>query len=116
MPNEKSDIDFQIPPQQKRLRVLMGVLLLAAIVMIILGLTLPYFHIPPANTIPIDMRHAYFYKVLSILAWWAVCMLLTFSIFFLAWLDMRSVQLRVRMAQRDFWHKLASENKERPDE
>ncbi len=116
MPDEKSDINFQIPPRQKRLRVLMGVLLLASIVMIILGLTLPIFRIPPVDTIPMEMRHAYLRRVLLILSWWAICMIITFSIFFLAWFDLKSVQIRMRMAQRDFWRKVASENKESPDE
>jgi|GEM_PF-2749758 hypothetical protein len=116
MPDEKSDINFQIPSRQKRLRALMGILLLTTIVMIILGLTLPIFHIPPADTIPMEMRHAYLRKVILILSWWALCMIITFSIFLLAWFDLKSVQIRMRMAQRDFWRKVASENKESTDE
>ena len=102
-----------LTPRQRRLRVLTVVILAAVILMIIVGLTHPFFRPTRPPVLTDQVRRALQAKVLIVGFYWIFCALLATSLFILAWLDLREVRRKLLLARRDMWKDILEQHRER---
>jgi len=105
-------IQFTLSMRQRRLRVLTLVILAFIVLMIVYGMTSPFFHLHPPALLSHHLRRAFALRAMFILGYWTVCILLACSLFFIAWLDIRELRLQTLMARRDMWRDIANRSRE----
>jgi hypothetical protein len=89
-------------------------LLLIIVGMIVFGLYHPFFHMHIPPVMSERVRKAYTIKTVLILGYWSVCIIFTFTLFFMAWLDIREIQRKFILARQNILHDIAS-GKEKKD-
>ena len=104
---------FSLSPRQRRLRVITLLILVGVILMIVVGLTHPFFRpVRPAVLTP-RIARALKVKILIIGLYWISCSLLTASLFLMAWLDLREVRRKLLRARREMWKDILEERQKR---
>lgn len=127
---------FALTPRQRRLRVVTLTVLVLVGAMIAVGVRAPFFRSAgspairalarealvarredrPVRPAAVRASRAVRVRLIAIYLYWTCCILLTTSLFVLAWLDMREVQRKLARARRDIWRVIAEEHRRRRPE
>ena len=113
-PAQPSTDILALSPKQRRLRAVTLVILTMVIMMVVAGATHPFFR--PAGRPPVmteRIEQAIKVKILMIGFYWITCLLLTTTLFILAWLDLREVRRKLLLARRDMWKNILEQHRER---
>ena len=111
----KPDI-LALTPRQRRLRVLTFVILAAVLIMLVVGLTHPFFRPTRPPVMTEQIKKAIQVKILMVGFYWISCALLTTTLFILAWLDLREVRKKLLLARRDMWKDILDQHQQRRSE
>ena len=111
----KPDI-LALTPRQRRLRVLTFVILAAVLIMLVVGLTHPFFRPTRPPVMTEQIKKAIQVKILMVGFYWISCALLTTTLFILAWLDLREVRKKLLLARRDMWKDILEQHQQRRSE
>ena len=111
----KPDI-LALTPRQRRLRVLTFVILAAVLIMLVVGLTHPFFRPTRPPVMTEQIKKAIQVKILMVGFYWISCALLTTTLFILAWLDLREVRKKLLLARRDMWKDILEQHQQRLSE
>lgn len=91
-------------PRRRRIRQAILGLLIIILVMIVLGVTNPFFDVRRHGLLITEAaRKAHAVKAMLVMMYWGACMFLAVGMAFLAYLELREVRLQLLMAQRDIW-------------
>lgn len=110
---EEATVPLAITPRQRRLRVWTAVVLATIVVMIVIGVTSPFFKPSQPAVWTARTYKALQVKALFIGLYWIICTLMATSLFLLAWLDVREVARAATAARRDYWREIADRTRER---
>jgi hypothetical protein len=106
-------LQFSLSPQQRRLRTVTAVVLVVILLMIVFGMTSPFFHPARPAVLTPRLQKALTVRILFIGSYWIVCTLLACSLIVLAWLDLREVRRKLSEARRDMWKDILERSRER---
>src|SRR5947209_7510504 len=104
---------FSLSPRQRRFRIITVLILVGVIIMIVVGLTHPFFRPVHPPILTPRIARALKVKILIIGLYWISCSLLTASLFLMAWLDLREVRRKLLQARREMWKDILEERQKR---